>query len=75
MQMQSLKLVTECCSVAGKILKGGGAPMDMNTFKKMVRETMSKTKAGKLPSVIQKAYRPKVSHGDLNGNKLPTKHR
>ena len=47
--------------MAGRILKGGGAPMDMNNFKKMVRQTMGKSKAGKIPNAIQKAYKPRVS--------------
>ena len=61
MQMQSLLLVTQCCSVANKILKGGGAPVDMDSFKAMVRQTMAKTKAGKLPNALQRAYKPRVS--------------
>jgi len=63
MQRQSLTLVTQCCSVASRILQNGGAPLDLDSFKKMIRETMDKTKAGKLPSVIHKTYNCHVSIG------------
>ncbi|XP_076818587.1 uncharacterized protein LOC143464600 isoform X2 [Clavelina lepadiformis] len=59
-QMQSLKLVTQCCSVASRVLQNGGAPLDLGKFKEMVWQTMKKTKAGKLPSAIQKTYKPNV---------------
>lgn len=61
MQMQSFRLVTECCTVAGKILRGGGAPMDMDNFKMMVKQSMAKLNSGKLPSAIKKTYKTKAS--------------
>ncbi|XP_078492960.1 uncharacterized protein LOC144748577 [Ciona intestinalis] len=59
-QMQSLKLVTQCCSVGSRILQGGGAPLDLQNFKQMVRKTMKSTKAGHLPAAIHTPYRTTI---------------
>ena len=72
-QMQSLKLVTQCCSVASRVLQNGGAPLDLGKFKEMVWQTMKKTKAGKLPSAIQKTYKPNVNIISTTYASKPTK--
>lgn len=59
--MLNLELLTRCCEVASRILQRGGAPLDMENFKRMLQNSKKCTKEGILPLEMKHRYKCNVS--------------